>query len=212
MVAFLSTLFTFYPSVVNAIMLNNAPTISTPYPTNNSLVSSSLTQIRINIVDLETFNYTMELSNGINTFGNNVSNGTKILNLGGSLNDGTIYIWWVNASDGINTSTAWYRFTTTNTSGVIGGNITVTFDSNQFAIIILMILTFFFLYIGIIVNDNRFAGLILLFDGLLMFNLMIAIVITFGAIWLIVSPGFILIALLLWFYGAMKLTTKGKGK
>jgi hypothetical protein len=172
-------------------MNNTAPVISTPYPTNGSMVSSALTQIRIIIGDLETFNYTMELSNGVTTHGDNVSNGTKILNLGGSLNDGTIYVWWVNASDGINTSTAWYTFTTTNATGGIGGNITVSFDITQLGLLFLIIMTIFFMVMGYLLVNST-GGVFLFISACLLFNLMMFVMVYFGGVFSIgLTPLFV---------------------
>jgi hypothetical protein len=183
---------------------NVPPSLSSPNPSNNSIgISISLAQVSISISDYDLFNYTIEMSNGDTVSVNGSSNGTKTLIVGGGLSYGTLYTWWVNATDGLNETTAIYYFTTANSSGGLGGNITVTFDLSQFGLVILMILWFFLLFIGISVKDRTFGGLILLIDGGLLIYFSMALMVVFGASWIFIAPIFAILGVLIGFYGVM---------
>lgn len=193
-------------------MTNVPPVISSPYPSNNSVISSTLTQLRVNIGDFESFNYTIELSNGLTTFGNNVTNGTKTLNILGGLNNGELYAWWVNTSDGMDTSTAKYFFSTTNATS--SGSITVTFDINQFSLVILLLMTFFFIFVGMTLRDGKVAGIFLMFAGVLFFNLVWILLALFGGLWILLSPAYFIFDFMLFYYGCIRyglIVGKGKG-
>jgi uncharacterized repeat protein (TIGR02543 family) len=97
---------------------NLPPVLSNPTPMNNSYNqdSSLLFSVDINDPEGDSFNWTIECSNGQVSGGTDDMNGTKTLELTG-LEYSTMYIVWVNAtdSDGSGLYTRkWYTFTTEN--------------------------------------------------------------------------------------------------
>jgi len=123
------------------------------------------------------------------------------------------------SSDGFNFSINWtgdYNSTNSNitfpvnrsmiilgTIGVI--KMIIEYNLTQLGIVILMIMSFFFLVIGLSAKDKKFGGLILLFDGILFFYMSIGVVALFGAVWLLISPGLILISILIAIYGVLSM-------
>ena len=105
---------------------NLGPVIGTPIPTNGS-TGQSLTfswMVEISDPDGNTFDYSIECSNGDNTSVNDASNGTKYLVITG-LNYSTEYTIWVNVSDYLNTTQEWFTFTTQAESGGGGAGVKV---------------------------------------------------------------------------------------
>jgi len=94
---------------------NNPPAFGTPSPTNGSVGQEIALTWSIPITDAEgeTFNWTIECSNGQSNSANGASNGTKSLSISGLLYS-TWYVVYVNATDlGSGTWTrAWYNFQT----------------------------------------------------------------------------------------------------
>ena len=92
---------------------NNAPIISSEDPENNSIDQSLNFSFRITIEDLEgdSFNWTIESSNGQSNSSNIDSNGTKNLYLI-NLDYGSSYTIWVNVSDLYNTTKNYFIYTT----------------------------------------------------------------------------------------------------
>jgi hypothetical protein len=82
---------------------NSAPTISSPDPADtDSDVSIDLNQLSFSITDTDgdLLNWTIETSPDIgSSSGNNEGNGTKTCSIAGVAYD-TVYMWFVNASDG----------------------------------------------------------------------------------------------------------------
>ena len=97
-------------------IVNQKPVFGTPSPANGSTNQSFSFSWSISINDLEgdTFNWSIECSNGQLNNGNYEFNGTKSLSLSGLVNL-TTYTVWVNATDtngsGLFNRT-WYQFTT----------------------------------------------------------------------------------------------------
>jgi hypothetical protein len=92
---------------------NNIPDFGTPSPNNNTgNQETSLTWgISITDKDADTFNWTIECSNGQSSSANDANNGTKQLSISG-LSYSTQYTVWVNATDGMDWERQWYLFTT----------------------------------------------------------------------------------------------------
>jgi len=94
---------------------NNAPTITSPDPANQSSgISTSLSTWSVSITDGngDTFNWTIEVSNGDSNSANDDSNGTKSVSLSTPLTPNARFDVWVNATDGENSTTKAYYFTT----------------------------------------------------------------------------------------------------
>ena len=92
---------------------NTPPNFGTPSPANNSMgVDLYLTwSISISDGDGDTFDWSIECSNGQTNSSTGDSNGTMSLSING-LNYNTLYIVWVNATDSLDTINEWYQFTT----------------------------------------------------------------------------------------------------
>ena len=92
---------------------NHPPVLSNENPVNNSLDRelSLIWTITIQDPDGDSFNWTIECSNGQNSGGIDESNGTKSLSLHG-LEYSTMYTVWVNATDGYDWVRGWFTFTT----------------------------------------------------------------------------------------------------
>ena len=93
---------------------SNIPTDhGTPSPANGSENQPVILTWSIEITDKEsdTFNWTIECSNGQNNSANNENNGTKQLSLSG-LSYLTEYKVWVNSTDDYDWNRTWYNFTT----------------------------------------------------------------------------------------------------
>jgi hypothetical protein len=103
-----------YSSANATTLPGSAPTFGIPTPANGSIEQPrSLTwSIPISDTDGDTFNWTIECSNGESSFANGASNGNKTLSISG-LDYSTTYTVWVNATDIYDMSNhAWYTFTT----------------------------------------------------------------------------------------------------
>ncbi|MCD6571912.1 MAG: fibronectin type III domain-containing protein, partial [Thermoplasmata archaeon] len=104
---------------------NNPPILGTPSPANGSTNQPlSLTwSITINDPEGDTFNWTIECSNGQSNSGTNGVNGTKSLSLSG-LSYSTNYTVWVNTTDSGSgewtNATYWFITSTTGSSGSSG--------------------------------------------------------------------------------------------
>lgn len=106
---------------------NRPPEIGTPSPANGSTgQSTSFTWVLpISDPDGDVFDYAMECSNGQTKSATGEENGTKFFSLS-SLEVATEYTIWVNVTDGTNSTSEWFTFTTqTNASGGTGGGIQV---------------------------------------------------------------------------------------
>ena len=80
---------------------NTAPTISNPYPANESInvpLSTAYWNITIEDPEGHTFNWTIESPAGENN-SDVASNGSKKITMTGNLSEGTEYFVWVNVSD-----------------------------------------------------------------------------------------------------------------
>jgi len=97
----------------NTTKSNNLPTLSNESPSNGSINQNlSLTwSISIADADGDSFNWSIECSNGQSNSDTNDVNGTKTLSLSG-LSYTTEYKVWVNATDGYDWTREWYTFTT----------------------------------------------------------------------------------------------------
>jgi hypothetical protein len=102
-------------NVVSVPYINSAPSITNELPAHNSTgVSISTSQLSMNIHDSNSdlLNYTIQTSPNIgSSSGSRVTEGIKTCNISG-LNYGTIYTWYVNATDGINWTRKSFTFTT----------------------------------------------------------------------------------------------------
>jgi hypothetical protein len=67
----------------------------------------------------------------------------------------------------------------------------LSFDISQFGIVILMIMTFFFLYMGYGMQDRKQGGFFLIFGGIFTFSLMMTLISTFSGVWWFTSPVFV---------------------
>jgi len=85
----------------------------------------------------------------------------------------------------------------------------LSFDVSQLGILVLMVLTFFFLYMGYGMRDRKQGGMFLLFGGIFTFSLMILLVTTFSGVWWFTSWAFVLFAVIVW-RDAWILLWKGK--
>jgi hypothetical protein len=102
-----------YSSANTSTLKNNPPSFGTPTPANGSTnLSLSLTwQISLADANGDTFNWTVQCSNGQQSSANGASNGTKSLSIS-SLTYSTNYTVWVNSTDSQNWTRKWYTFTT----------------------------------------------------------------------------------------------------
>ncbi len=92
---------------------NNPPVYGVTSPANGSSDQSVILawSIEITDIDIDTFNWTIECSNGQNNSANDDNDGTKQLSLTG-LEYLTNYVVWVNTTDSYNWTREWYNFTT----------------------------------------------------------------------------------------------------
>ena len=145
-------------------------TFSNIAPTNGSTTVSHLIEnlsVTINIDTGDTFNYSIECSNGNTTSANNVGNGTYALDVC-CLEQDTTYYWYVNVTHNVTCgwSNVTYNFTT-KISGCLctdeftaiidelktlnenlEGDTTLVMDTTQFVIMIQLFLLCIFLWIG----------------------------------------------------------------
>ena len=94
---------------------NNAPTLSSESPINGSSpVDKMQSSVSVSIadVDLDKMNWTIQTSNGNSNSGNISSDGVISCALTTPLPYSTIVTWYVNVTDGYDTSRAIYSFTT----------------------------------------------------------------------------------------------------
>ena len=114
----------------NTTLSNTAPTITDISPANNSDNQEISFTWSCTIEDVEdTFNWTIECSNGQNSGLNGVTNGSKELEVSGLSYD-TQYTIWVNVTDGYDLIKGIYYFTTKSDpiqwhSSSFGGSVTV---------------------------------------------------------------------------------------
>jgi hypothetical protein len=85
----------------------------------------------------------------------------------------------------------------------------LSFDIGQFGIIIEMILTFFFLYMGYGMNDRKQGAYFLIFGGVFFLSLMMSLLATFSGVWWFTSPAFVLFTVII-FRDAIILLGYGK--
>lgn len=81
---------------------NQTPVLSSPYPSNGSTTVSinwPTWNITINDPEGDTFNWTIEISNGDTNSSNDDSNGTKVVDLTTPMAYSTLFNIWVNATD-----------------------------------------------------------------------------------------------------------------
>ena len=104
-----------YSFTTESAPANNPPTFSGISTTNGSTgVSLVLSSLSITIREPEghSFNWTIQTSPNVgSSSANGASNGSKSCTISG-LGYGTIYKWYVNATDGNSWTRAWYSFTT----------------------------------------------------------------------------------------------------
>lgn len=93
---------------------NVPPSFSYEFPTNQSgSVDALIEAINVTITDTsDTFNWSIELNNSDSNSGNDATSGSKTCDV--TLAYGVVYTWWVNCTDGENTTNATYSFTTDN--------------------------------------------------------------------------------------------------
>jgi len=93
---------------------HHPPVFGTPIPINNSINQPLTFTWGIPINDAGgTFGWTIEWGGyQTGTVNPGASNGTKTFGFSGDLTYGRTYKIWVNATDGVDTTRAWYRFTT----------------------------------------------------------------------------------------------------
>ncbi|HUV24604.1 MAG TPA: hypothetical protein VMW26_04155 [Methanomassiliicoccales archaeon] len=91
------------------------PVVSTPSPANGSTgISIDLAVWSCMITDPngDTFNWSIEISNGDNATGVDATNGTKSISILTLLENDTEYTIWVNVTDGVNSANYIFTFTT----------------------------------------------------------------------------------------------------
>lgn len=91
---------------------NQSPVLSSPSPSDGATTPSSTSELSVTINDPEgdTFNWTIETSPDVgDSSANDASNGSKTCSVTGLVN-GTMYTWYVNVTDGINTVSQTYTF------------------------------------------------------------------------------------------------------
>jgi len=106
----------------NDITWNTPPNYGTPSPSNGSIGVdlSFMWSISISDNDGDTFDWSIECSNGQSNSAVVASNGTKSLTISG-LDYITLYTVWVNTTDSYDNTLAWFTFTTkTNNPPVFG--------------------------------------------------------------------------------------------
>ena len=98
-------------------VVNNAPVVSTPSPSNESTgvaVSTSQVSVTIEDPDGDSFDWTIETSPDIGSVsGDDESNGTKTCSVSTPAYE-TTYTWFVNVTDGTDWTRTYYLFTTEN--------------------------------------------------------------------------------------------------
>lgn len=67
---------------------------------------------------------------------------------------------------------------------------TLTYDTSQFAMVFLLILVMYFLYMGYGIQGER-GGWFLIFGGFFTISLLLMIIATFEGIWWFASPGIV---------------------
>lgn len=88
----------------------SVPQISSPSPSNGSIIAVSTCNWNVAITDFVPFNWSIECTNGQNSSGNMDTNGTFYLNLT-SLTTLTLYTVYVNVTNGNMTNNVSYIFT-----------------------------------------------------------------------------------------------------
>jgi hypothetical protein len=130
----------------------------------------------------------------------------------------TIYNNSINVTGSYNTSyntstgnTIWLNYTGYGGGvNITLGNMTLYINGTQFSIIVLAILTGLFLFLGLVLNDKRGFFLVIL-AGVFSFSLFTAILLLFGGIWLFISPGFLIVSIIIFYKGCM-MWYRGKKK
>jgi len=79
----------------------------------------------------------------------------------------------------------------------------ITYDTTQFAMVFLLLMVMYFLYMGYGLKGSR-GGWFLIFGGFFTISLFLMIVSTFEGIWWFASPGIILFAILVLKDGVIK--------
>lgn len=98
------------------IQTNHAPTVSNEDPINGSTVDPGIAiDWMVDMTDTEgdTFNWTIDCSDGTNDSAINDTNGTKTFTIANPT-FGTTYMLWVNVTDGMDWTRAWYTVTVRN--------------------------------------------------------------------------------------------------
>ena len=98
------------------IQTNHAPTVSNEDPINGSTVDPGIAidwMVDMNDTEGDTFNWTIDCSDGTNDSAINDTNGTKTFTIANPT-FGTTYILWVNVTDGMDWTRAWYTVTVRN--------------------------------------------------------------------------------------------------
>ena len=92
---------------------NNAPIIGSPNPSNGSTgIDISLTwSVSVTDTDVDTFDWSIECSNGQTNSGTDDSDGIKQLSVSG-LDYSSMYTVWVNITDGFDWTRDWFTFET----------------------------------------------------------------------------------------------------
>jgi len=73
----------------------------------------------------------------------------------------------------------------------------LSFDVGQFGIVIEMVLTFFFLYMGYGMSDRKQGAYFLMFGGIFFLSLMMTLLATFSGVWWFTSPAFVLFSVII---------------
>lgn len=100
-------------SSTQATTLNTPPTLGAPTPANQSTgqPSTFIWSLWVQDADLDLFNWSIECDNGQTNNGFNDVNGIKQLDLN-NLDLETTYTIWVNVTDGFDSISAWFVFST----------------------------------------------------------------------------------------------------
>lgn len=80
----------------------------------------------------------------------------------------------------------------------------ISLNGPQFSIIVLILLTGLFLFLGIGLNDPR-GFFMLMLAGLFSFSLFSAVLLLFTGIWLLLSPGILIISIIILYDGCIKM-------
>ncbi|MBE3093621.1 MAG: hypothetical protein IMZ52_01215, partial [Actinobacteria bacterium] len=119
--------YTNYPLILSNETPSNAST--------GILTVTTLLSINISDPNGDAFDWTIECSTGDNDSGTGETNGTKNCSVSG-FSAGTVYYWWVNATDGIWWTNETYHFTTASATTIPpiippggGGGVTSTFGT-----------------------------------------------------------------------------------